>query len=70
MTSDLTESKAFEGSFVQEIAVEPRIPTVRYTIPTPPDSPVHDGDAAVVELPEGRSQHSPDWLPGEESNLH
>ena len=34
MTSDLTESKAFEGSFVQEIAVEPRVLTVRYTIPT------------------------------------
>ena len=69
MTSDLTESEAFEGSFVQEIAVEPRIPTVRYTIPTRWTA------RPTTETPRtssclSNSQYRPDWLPGEESNLH
>ena len=51
-TSELTESKAFIRSFVKEIAVKPGTATIRYTIPTPPDSPIGGGDAAEVELPE------------------
>ena len=52
-TSDLTESKAFINSFVKEIVIKPGTATVRYTIPTPPDSAIGGGDAAEVELPEG-----------------
>ena len=37
-TSEVTESKAFIRSFVKEIAVKPGTATIRYTIPTPPDS--------------------------------
>ena len=51
-TSDLTASKTFIHSFVKEIAVKPGTATIRYTIPTPPDSPIGGGDAAEVELPE------------------
>ena len=51
-TSELTESKAFIRSFVKEIAVQPGTATIRYTIPTPPDSPIGGRDAAEVELPE------------------
>lgn len=39
-TSELTESRAFIRSFVKEIAVKPGTATIRYTIPTPPDSPI------------------------------
>ncbi len=52
-TSELTESKAFIRSFVKEIVIKPGTATIRYTIPTPPDSPIRGGDAAEVELPEG-----------------
>ena len=51
-TSELTESKAFIRSFVKEITVKPGTATIRYTIPTPPDSPINGADAAEVELPE------------------
>ncbi|MCY4616074.1 MAG: hypothetical protein OXC71_06755 [Chloroflexi bacterium] len=51
-TSELTESKAFIRSFVKEIVVQPGTATIRYTIPTPPDSPIGRRDAAEVELPE------------------
>ena len=61
-TSELTESKAFIRSFVKEIAVKPGTATIRYTIPTPPDSPIGGGDAAEVELPEAvRSTVSFGW---------
>ena len=63
-TSELTESKAFIRSFVKEIAVQPGTATIRYTIPTPPDSPLGGRDAAEVELPEAvRSTVSYGWGP-------
>ncbi len=49
-TSELTESRAFIRSFVKEIAVKPGTATIRYTIPTPPDSPIGGADAAEVAL--------------------
>ncbi len=49
-TSELTESKAFIGSFVKEIAVAPGQATIRYTIPMPEDSPLRGGDAEEVAL--------------------
>ncbi len=39
-TSEVTESRAFIQSFVKEIVVKPGTATIRYTIPTPPDSPI------------------------------
>ena len=63
-TSELTESKAFIRSFVREIAVQPGTATIRYTIPTPPDSPIGGRDAAEGELPEGvRSTVHYGWQP-------
>ena len=47
-TSDLAASKAFIRSFVKEIVVKPRVATIRYTVPTPRDSPIGGGDAAEV----------------------
>ena len=47
-TSDLAASKAFTRSFVKEIVVKPRVATIRYTVPTPRDSPIGGGDAAEV----------------------
>ena len=49
-TSELTESRAFIRSFVKEIAVKPGTATIRYTIPTPHDSPIGGADAAEVAL--------------------
>ena len=49
-TSELTESRAFIRSFVKEIAVKPGTATIRYTIPTPPDSPIGGADVAEVAL--------------------
>ena len=69
-TSDLTASEAFVGSIVKEITVAPRVPAIRSTTPTPLDSSVHEGDAAEVGVARGSPQYSPEWLPGEESNLH
>ena len=64
-TSELTESKAFIRSFVKGIVVQPGTATIRYTIPTPPDSPIGGRDAAEVELPEAvRSTVSYGWGPG------
>ena len=51
-TSDITGSRAFIRSFVKEIAVKPGTATIRYTIPTPADSPIAGGDAAEISLPE------------------
>ena len=63
-TSKLTESKTFIRSFVKEIAVKPGTATIRYTIPTPPDSPIGGRDAAEIELPEAvRSTVSYGWGP-------
>ena len=51
-TSEVTETKSFIRSFVKEIVVRPGRATIRYTIPTPPDSPIGGGDAAVFGLPD------------------
>ena len=48
--SELTERRAFIESFVKEIVVMPGNAVVRYTLPTPPDSPIGGGDAAEVAL--------------------
>ena len=48
--SGLTERRAFIESFVKEIVVLPDNALMRYTIPTPPDSPIGGGDAAEVAL--------------------
>ncbi len=49
-TSELTESKAFIRSFVKQISVRPGTAVIRYTIPTPPDSPIAGRRAAEVDL--------------------
>ena len=49
-TSELTETKSFIHSFVKEIAVSPGAATIRYKLPTPPDSPLEGGAAAEVGL--------------------
>ena len=38
-TSELTETKAFVGSFVKEVVVKPGRAAIVYSIPTPEDSP-------------------------------
>ena len=47
---ELTERRAFIETFVKEIELLPDNAVVRYTIPTPPDSPIGGGDAAEVAL--------------------
>ena len=49
-TSDLTETKAFVGSFVKEIVVKPGKAAIVYSLPTPDDSPIGGADAAEVAL--------------------
>ncbi len=65
-TSELTGTRAFIRSFVKEIQVKPGKATIRYTIPTPEDSPIGGGDIDEVTLGEGvvmSSAHygGPDW---------
>ena len=52
-TSELTGTRAFIRSFVKEIQVRPGRASIRYTIPTPEDSPIGGGDADEVTLDEG-----------------
>ena len=52
-TSELTGTRAFIRSFVKKIEVRPGMATIRYTIPTPEDSPIGGGDADEVTLDEG-----------------
>ena len=49
-TSELTETKAFVGSFVKEIVVKPGKAAIVYSLPTPDDSPIGGADAAEVAL--------------------
>ena len=49
-TSELTETKAFVGSFVKEIVVKPGRAAIVYSIPTPDDSPIGGADAAEIAL--------------------
>ena len=49
-TSELTETKAFVGSFVKEIVVKPSKAAIVYSLPTPDDSPIGGADAAEVAL--------------------
>ncbi len=50
MKSELTETRAFIRSFVKEIGVVPGKATIRYTIPTPKDSPIKGRDAQEIAL--------------------
>ena len=49
-TSELTETKAFVGSFVKEIVVKPGRAAIVYSIPTPDDSPIGGADAVEIAL--------------------
>ncbi len=49
-TSELTETKAFVGSFVKETVVKPGKAAIVYSLPTPDDSPIGGADAAEVAL--------------------
>ena len=49
-TSELTETKAFVGSFVKEVVVKPGRAAIVYSIPTPEDSPIGGADAAEIAL--------------------
>ena len=64
-TSELTETKAFVGSFVKEVVVKPGRAAIVYSIPTPEDSPIGGADVAEIAL-NGRVMNSvrhggPDW---------
>ena len=48
--SELTERRAFIGSFVKEIVVMPGNAVVRYAIPMPDDSPIPGRDAEEMAL--------------------
>ena len=50
MTSEITETKAFVGSFVKEIKVGPGSADIHYSLPTPEDSPIGSVDNAEVSL--------------------
>ena len=52
-TSDLTGTRSFIRSFVKEIRVRPGKAIIRYTLPTPVDSPIGGGIADEVALVEG-----------------
>ena len=56
-TSQLTETKAFVGSFVKEVVVKPGRAAIVYSIPTPDDSPMGGADAAEIAL-NGRVMNS------------
>ena len=56
-TSELTETKAFVGSFVKEIVVKPGKAVIVYAMPTPDDSPIEGADAAEVALKRASSQY-------------
>ena len=56
-TSELTETKAFVGSFVKEVVVRPGRAAIVYSIPTPDDSPIGGADAAEIAL-NGRVMNS------------
>ena len=49
--SELTERRAFIGSFVEEIVVGPGEAKVRYTIPMPQDSRIAGMDAEEMAIP-------------------
>ena len=49
-TSELTETKAFVGSFVKEVVVKPGRAAIVYSIPTPEDSPIGGADVAEIAL--------------------
>ncbi len=50
MSSDLTETKSFIRSFVNEVAVRPGSATIRYTIPMPQDSRIPGRDMEEMAL--------------------
>ncbi len=53
MTSEVTETKAFIRSFVKQIVIRPGRAVIRYTIPTPQDSPLKGADEAELGFGDG-----------------
>ena len=53
LTSELTETRAFLRTFIQRIEVCPGRAVIRYTIPTPKDSPIGRSDRAELSLGDG-----------------
>ena len=49
-TSEIAETRGFMRSFVEEVAVESGKAVIRYTIPTPYDSPLRGSDNAEIEF--------------------
>ncbi len=47
-TSEVTETKSFIRSCVKRITVRPGRAVIRYTIPTPPDSPIGRTEARLL----------------------
>ena len=56
-TSELAETKAFDGSFVKEMVVKPGRTAIIFSIPTPDDSSIEGADAAEIAL-NGRVMNS------------
>ena len=51
--SELTETKAFVGSFIKEVMVRPGRAAIVYSIPTQDDSPIGGADATKIILSGG-----------------
>ena len=49
-TSELTETRAFVHSLVEQVEVKPGKAAIVYSIPAPKDSPIGGADAAEVAL--------------------
>ena len=67
-TSELTETKAFVGSFVKEVVVKPGRAAIVYSIPTPDDSP-NGGSGRRRDRPERASyEFGTSWWASVDSN--
>ena len=67
-TSELTETKAFVGSFVKEVVVKPGRAAIVYSIPTPEDSS-HRGSGRRRDRPERASyEFGTSWWASLDSN--
>ena len=67
-TSELTETKAFVGSFVKEVVVKPGRAAIIYSIPTPDDSP-YRGSGRRRDRPERASyEFGTSWWASLDSN--
>ena len=68
IATEMSETKAFVGSFVKEVVVKSGRAAIVYSIPTPEDSPIGGADAAEIAL-NGRVMNSvrhggPKWIVG------